>query len=158
MRSAPSVSYPVGRSVFYGVLLLALGLLPLLALVLWWWHGGRAELLRQAAWPVAALGWVLWSAVAGWVWSRSATGQLRWQGMPSKEGRELGLTGWAWRPQPGAVDLMPLARPVVALDAQHWLLLRLAAQTGKTFWVCAERSRDPDRWLDLRRSLRFGRH
>jgi hypothetical protein len=133
MHSAPSVTYPVGRSSFLGGLL-----------VLIWWAGAGAV---GFAWLVAGLGgWraalacavLLFSAAAAMhLWHALAAGTLRWD-------------GHAWY-GPGSADG---PRPVyVHLDLQRHLLVRLPGVSGRSQWLWLASSSDPSRWQDLRRAV-----
>jgi len=135
MHSAPSVTYPVGRSLFFGGLLAFAWLLG--ALLVGWWCLG-----------VAAMGWRQWLAVlalplgaacAGRSWRAMVPGELRWDGQ-----------AWLWR-TPGTE-----AGPVglhVHLDFQQHLLLCLRQGSGRSVWCWAERRLRPERWGDLRRAV-----
>jgi len=133
MHSAPSVTYPVGRSLFAGVLLLQVWSLAAAAIGLWWAHAG------SPGWrlPVAALALVAVGAWAAWNWWRSPAGVLAWDG-----------ESWSW----SANGRIKEGAPQVGLDLQRWLLVRWSggASTG---WVWLERGRLVERWDDLRRAV-----
>lgn len=87
--------------------------------------------------------------MAAWVmatgWQRAPVGRLQWDGQR-----------WRWESvvyRSGAA----LEPPVVVLDIQFALLLRLDNQAGAVWWLWAERSASPTRWLDLRRAV-YARH
>ena len=131
MHNAPSVSYPVGRARFSG--LLAAGLwLAAAASTLAWLHEADAPGWRHGlafAALVATGGWALVS------WVRSPRGELHWDG-----------AAWTGPFGTGASGLE------VALDLQRVLLVRWRAP-GDAHWLWLERSRCPHRWLDLRRAV-----
>ena len=87
MHSAPSVSYPVGRSAFVAWLYAALALVALLAFL---------------AWVVqSSIGWRQWTTFAALLacggfaaldWRSSPTGVLRWDGVD-----------WGWDGEGGTV-------------------------------------------------------
>ena len=131
MHNAPSVSYPVGRPRVAGLLAAALWLAGAVVTLLW---------LREAADPgwrqgLAATMLAITGAWALRSWSRSPQGELRWDG-----------TSWTWPGGAGATGLD------VALDLQRILLVR-RRESGAAHWLWLERSRDPQRWLDLRRAV-----
>lgn len=133
MHSAPSVSYPVGRSRF-----------ALLVVVVAWIAGAAgiaAWRLQVAATPlqvaVAAAALLVPGAIALRAWARSPHGTLSWNG-----------EGWTW--SAGADGEPGSAQAVV--DVQRVLLLRWhSGRTTRWFWV--ERAMQPSRWDDLRRAV-----
>ena len=131
---APSVSYPVGRSAFQALLLLALGAAGLAAcgLLAWQVAGWRAWLAGLAAVAIAA-----WAAL--W-WRTQSEGLLLWDG-----------AAWDW--SPAGQGLARRGRIDVLLDLQHALLLRWAGEEGRCEWLWAERGRAPTRWAALRRAV-----
>jgi hypothetical protein len=133
MQNAPSVSYPVGRSLLPGLLAGALILSGLRATVQW---------LAQA--PVS--GWRLGAAVAaltlgtgaaGWNWWRMPRGTLGWDGHD-----------WAWtaagRTETGLVES--------CLDLQEFMLVRFVGHS-RSHWLWRGRSLAAERWGDLRRAV-----
>lgn len=141
LHNAPAVLYPLGRSRFLGVCLLAAWLLAA-GVTLWWWRASAAADGRSLLGCAALL-------LAGWVmatgWRRAPVGQLQWDGQRWRWESEVYRSGTALEP------------PVVALDAQFSLLLRLNNQAGAVWWLWAERSASPTDWLDLRRAV-FAKH
>ena len=132
MRSAPSVSYPVGRSVSSGLLRLVLWLAGAGVAVLWL-ATGQADAARAAA---AAMALAASGAWAAWSWRSERAGLLAWDGARwvfQADGQE----------EPGALH--------AALDVQSVLLVRWSARREGWFWL--ERSRDPARWDALRRAV-----
>lgn len=133
MHSAPSVSYPVGRSRF-ALFLVVLAWLAGAAGIVAWRFQVRAPLLQSLA--VAGVV-VVAGAVALRGWIRSPTGTLSWDG-----------AGWTWSapagPEPGSVQAV--------LDIQRVMLLRWNA--GRiTRWLWLERTMQPSRWPDVRRAV-----
>ncbi|MBI2770071.1 MAG: hypothetical protein HYX47_10640 [Burkholderiales bacterium] len=131
MHSAPSVTYPVGRSRFMGLLAAGLWLGGAVAAGWWWaqsdaagWRHGIALAVLAAAGAHAALAW----------W-RSPQGDLAWDG-----------SGWAWDGAGAAGSLH------VALDLQRHMLVRWNGP-GRSGWLWLERARSPARWQDLRRAV-----
>ena len=131
MHNAPSVSYPVGRPLWAG--LLAAGLWTAGLAVTWLWlRESAAPGWRQAG---AALALAVTGAWCLHAWLRSPRGELHWDGSawtgPHAEGA-------------GCVE--------VALDLQQVLLVRWLAPES-AHWIWLERRRSPHRWLDLRRAV-----
>jgi len=156
MQNAPSVDYPVGRSVFWAGLLGLLGLAGLLCLALWWWLLGpqpQARLLHRALLAGGLLlcaGWAVWARLS---WLHAPVGRLRWDALaPAARagGRSAGAWRWFSVPFPEGA---PLSDVTVVLDLQSRVLLRLADPGGRLRWVWAERGCDPQRWPGLRRAL-----
>ena len=133
MHNAPSVSYPVGRPRFAGLLAACLWLAGA-AVALLWLHQADATGWRQAVMAAALL------AIGGWAllsWLRSPQGELQWDG-----------AAWTGLPGLGA----GAAGLDVALDLQRVLLVRFRASRS-AHWLWLERSRCPPRWLELRRAV-----
>jgi hypothetical protein len=147
MRSAPSVTYPAGRCLFYAGLLAALGCV---ALGLMW------VVLPQTSPEMVVLGvlvWLAWSALAAISWWRAPTGRLEWDAVASYASGTAPSTGaWYWHSSAyrDGVTLLKVER---VQDFQRWMLLRLYNPDGAASWVWVERMRDPPRWDDLRRAV-----
>ncbi|MBO9652124.1 MAG: hypothetical protein J7605_26750 [Variovorax sp.] len=135
MHSAPSVSYPVGRSRNADHLLLAL-----------WGIGGAAAI--AACLQSAAMGWrgavlllcAIVAACAAWRARLSSAGPAR-----------LVFDGQYWS-MPGRPEVHQ-ARANVMLDLQVLLLIRLTVPMAPARWLWAERRALPPGWRDLRRAL-----
>lgn len=132
MHDAPSVSYPVGRSLWAGTLAASLWLCGLAGALLW------AAQPQVTFWRLA-LAWTA-VAVAGVValrtWWRAPRGVLAWDG-----------SGWTWTPDGGQGVSGEVQ---VALDVQRLLLVRFrAAGAGGWFWL----ERGGERWDELRRAV-----
>lgn len=154
MQSAPSVVYPVGHSVFYRNLILAVGGV-VGALLLMGWVGAWAAApwsVRHGLW---ALGAALWAAWAARAWRDSAAAQagaLHWdaRAMPAKLD---GLPGaWFWRWPDPRKEPVPL-RVVLVLDCQERMLVRTKGLPLVARWLWLERAACSARWDDLRRAL-----
>ena len=154
MYNAPSVSYPVGRSAFYGWCLVGIGLAGWLA-----WgslhamvHWGQAAPLTdvQSAFGLLICGG--WTAVAVWQWRQSPQGQLHWDagGMPAVRDARPGL--WRWQPA-GRTRSLDVARVRLVLDGQAHCLLRMECPGAGARWLWVDARQDPRRWDDLRRAL-----
>jgi hypothetical protein len=130
MHSAPSVTYPVGRSLFALWLLLLAWLAGAAALALWWGSGASGGRLGIAALLCLASG--TWAGLAWW---RSPAGMLAWDG-----------EGWSWAGGAGG------GRLEVSLDLQRAMLVRWAG-AGASRWFWLERASRPERWDDLRRAV-----
>jgi hypothetical protein len=137
LHNAPSVSYPLGRSRFLGLFLL-FGWSMAAAVTIWWWRsappGDWRPLMGALCCLLAGL-----AMTAGW-W-RSPLGQLQWDG-----------TNWYWESEVYQASA-ELNAPVVALDLQSAMLLRLDNPAGAVWWLWAERAALPERWLDMRRAV-----
>jgi toxin CptA len=132
MHSAPSVTYPVGRSRFAAALLLGLWLAAATAGTLWWLESPSTWRLALMATALAASG-----AVAARGWAIAPGGAIAWDGQ-----------AWSWsgEPEGRAPDLL------VGLDLQRWLLLRWTAG-GSSHWLWLSRASRAERWDDLRRAV-----
>lgn len=134
MHSAPSVTYPVGRSRLAARLLMVT------------WAAG-AGCAGAASYQFDSVGWrqaVLAVSVVVSAWAvlrmlrRAADEQLMFDGQHwslSRSGR------------PGA------ARATVVLDFQSLLLLRMDEPGRRTQWLWPARGSQPDLWRDLRRAV-----
>ena len=134
MHSAPSVSFPVGRSRLARRLLWGIWALGAGAFAAW------CVQFSGVLWRTALMGVVLaLAALAAWAASRLGEGvRLHWNGM------HWSCEGAACRRAAGAT---------VHLDLQSVMLVRLSQPSAPAVWLWLERSNDPQRWLDLRRAL-----
>jgi toxin CptA len=137
LHSAPSVLYPLGRSRFLGCWLLA-GWLLAAGVTLWWWRASATDDWRPLLGCIALL-FTAWVMATGW--QRAPVGRLQWDGQRWRWESAVYRSGTALEP------------PRVVLDVQFALLLRLDNQAGAVWWLWAERSAWPSRWLDLRRAV-----
>lgn len=133
MHSAPSVSYPVGRSLFAGFLASVLWLLAVGLLVLW--------LIQSPVWGLrhgaAVLALIASGLCSVQAWRAAAAGELRWDGR-------------VWR-----LSVAPLeGAPAIVLDFQHVMLVQWRRPGGaRSLWLWLARSGRPRRWDDLRRAV-----
>jgi toxin CptA len=133
MHNAPSVTYPVGRSLFAGVLQLCF----ILACVVV--SAGWSASIQAPGWriPLQWAGLALAGMLVASRWWRSPRGDLNWNGAT-----------WRWRSGPfeteGTVEVL--------LDLQRWMLMRCEFAAA-TQWLWIERSACPGRWGDLRRAV-----
>jgi toxin CptA len=131
MHSAPSVTYPVGRSPFAGVLLLVIWLAAAAAIAFWWNHASGWRL------GAAALLWLASGLLAARHWWRSPAGAVAWDG-----------DSWNWAggdgPDNGMLE--------VSLDLQRSMLVRWAGE-GASRWFWLQRASRTERWDDLRRAV-----
>jgi toxin CptA len=134
MYCAPAVSYPVGRSVFYGQLLLGALLLGGFSLVVWIIQSD-ARAFRHL---VAGVLWLGSAIVAVVVWLRSPRGLLTWDGQ-----------SWTWTGR-GVSRLVVLR---VMLDGQGTLLLHWREIGVSEGWVWLDRRTAQTRWQPLRRAV-----
>lgn len=134
MHSAPSVSYPVGRSHFYGRVLVGALVLGGFSLAAWIMQSDTYALKH-----LAAAAWWLGSATAAVVtWLRSPNGLLTWDGQ-----------SWTWTS--GLVSRQVVLS--VKLDSQSTLLLHWRVIGASNGWIWLERRTAPTRWLPLRRAV-----
>jgi len=133
MHSAPSVTYPVGRSPFAGTVLLLIWLVGAVTVVLWW------SLVMEGSWRhvLAVLAVCTCAAFAARQWWLTPEGVLSWDGET-----------WTWEAPGGS----QAGSPEVAVDLQRWMLLRWAANNAVR-WLWLERSRCGERWDDVRRAV-----
>ncbi|MBS0454819.1 MAG: hypothetical protein JSS14_26270 [Proteobacteria bacterium] len=134
MHSAPSVSFPVGRSRMARRLAWGIWALGAAALLAW------CVQFAGAPWRTAILASALALAARGaWAASRLGEGvQLRWDGV------HWSCTGTTRLGGAGAS---------IHLDLQSLVLVRLNAPGRPAAWLWLERANCPERWLDLRRAL-----
>ncbi|HEY8904878.1 MAG TPA: hypothetical protein VIM63_02450 [Rhodoferax sp.] len=134
MHSAPSVSYPVGRSHFYGQVLAGALLLGGFSLAAWIMQSDTYALKHLLA---VAL-WLGSAVVAVMVWLRSPHGLLIWDGQ-----------NWTW----ACRDVSHSVVLSVMLDSQSTLLVHWQVTGASNGWVWLERRAAPTRWLPLRRAV-----
>jgi len=139
MHNAPAVSYPVGRSYFHAALV-ACVVVASAAILLVWTVQSDAWLARHT---VAWLVWLLCLFFAALGWWRSPQGVLRFTG-----------DSWQWV-DPAQTQQVTL---VVQLDWQQTLLVRTSDAQSRVRWLWLARSRQPQRWLDLRRAVFARQH
>jgi len=150
MHSAPSVTFPVGRCIWYGASFLILSVMGALALGAWYsfdaWRDGLS-------WPgmVGAVLWLAWVAFAAWTWRHAPVGHLRWIALDTG-GLDAQRGVWHWHSVacPEGTALRGVER---VLDLQVVALLRLHNADALARWIWVEKARDPTRWSVLRRAL-----
>ena len=139
MHSAPSVSYPVGRSRFMGWFIFFANVAGVLAGWLWYQQ-------------LESLGWRQWlfsgSLIASCflafqTWRRVPQGHISWDGQV-----------WCWTC--GAISTQ--GSVTIHLDFQSVMLLRLNTKTAGRIWLWPERHVDVTRWVGLRRIVFSRRH
>jgi len=146
MRSAPSVSHPVGRSRFGARLLAGLWLSGLAAGFVWL-VPGPFDPWRAAVWAAVLAGCGVW----GWRWCvGQGQGQLSWDGAV-----------WHWlsglsSDQAHDAHGDPEMSVTVSLDLQSVLLVRCIADGGgplRARWLWLEAGTDAAHWRALRRAV-----
>ena len=138
MHQAPAVVWKVARTRFQGVLLLLLGVFALGVHGAWWVHSGDWGLAQLGA---AAAGTAAF--LSAWRdWRRAPVGHLQWDGW-----------AWSWSGPSGVVQA---AAPVVAMDFQYLMLLRLDFPDHGRSWCWVVRAHEPVAWRSLRRALFAG--
>lgn len=150
MQSAPSVSYPVGRSFFSGLLYGVAGLVALLAV------GMLASTSRFWAF-VGGVAWLFWVALAWRAWHTQPCGRLCWEAAPRRHAPDDGPVAgrWVWFSD-AYREGVGLRRVERIYDLQRRMLVRLHNPDGVVLWAWVERAADPPRWDDLRRALHAG--
>ena len=137
MHSAPSVTYPVGRSRGATRILIAT----------WALGAGCAGL---SCYLIDSAGWRQLLLVLSVLLSGLAAGL----GLRSDGAGELHFDGLGWTlkgAHPGRA--VHSARAAVAFDLQSLLLVRLAEPGRASRWVWIEQRAMPERWRDLRRAV-----
>ena len=136
MHNAPSVSYPVGRSLVAAALATAASLLGALVIGLW------AAQSQLSGWRIglACLAWLGAASISAWKWWVTPKGVLAWDGQ-----------AWTWNGNGDGVAA-DSGRLEVSLDLQHSLLVRWCSPTAR-LWLWLERRRRAERWDELRRAV-----
>lgn len=142
MHSAPSVSYPVGRSSRHAHrLLLAIGSAGACAAALTAWQ------LQHVGWRTALLGASV--LLAGFGLRHGGTGRTQGPAVLHFDGSGWALTGTGRTP---SVSLQA-ARAEVCLDFQSLMLVRLQQVGGARRWLWLDAGSEPAQWSDLRRAV-----
>ena len=136
-HNAPSVVYPVQRSLTLGSWLLAVWGLGLCILALWT-LSSTAWGWRASVAAVAAAGTALAALMS---WRASRCGQLAWDGQR-----------WHWDSLT-KLSSSEQSQLSVIVDVQFALLLSFEAISGTRCWLWVERESQPERWMDLRRAV-----
>lgn len=134
MHSAPSVSYPVGRSRLGYAILWTIWAAGACCASVWRYQNNSGGV----RWAVVLAAFALASAALAWaLWPR-APRVLRW------DGACWSLSG---------VRPLGMAQAAVGLDLQVALLLRVQEAGHATQWLWADRAAAPERWNALRRAV-----
>ncbi len=133
MHNAPSVSYPVGRSLVAGALACAAWLLGALACVQWTVQS------QASGWRLVAAGIALAAAAlaSAWNWWAMPRGILGWDGQ-----------SWTWT----AAGTAYAGTVEVRLDLQQCLLVHFRSP-AVSHWLWLERAHCAERWDELRRAV-----
>lgn len=150
MHSAPSVTFPVGRCIWYGMTFVLLAAMGLCALGAWFGFDGRRG---GIPWPglAGAVLWLAWVIFAAWTWYRAPAGHLRWSASDGS-GPDAFKGTWHWH-SVSCPEGAALRGVEQMLDLQVVALLRLHNADALYRWVWVERARDPVRWSALRRAI-----
>lgn len=139
-RCAPAVSYPAGRSLALGFVLLGLWLAGVFVLAAWHLLGAKSS------WVAVTLSGGLWLAATGGAlhfWLRQFVGAMRWDGQ-----------AWTLEHQSRESDFWVLSgAPEVLLDLQTHLWVHVSPSGHNRLWLWLERSSQPERWMGLRRAV-----
>jgi hypothetical protein len=149
MKSAPSVSYPVGRFCLERpVALGAVALFSLVWMVLLWqaltrlWAGDASGNMMVA--PTVFLG-ALGAVFFVWMLRREQRvpdGELAWT---QNEGEAL----WEWTHG----QACKVVQPRVRLDLGSAVWMSCLGHDGRTVWIWAHAAKDPSQWRPFRRAL-----
>lgn len=146
MRNAPSVEYPVGRSVFERKLQAALIFLWVGMQSLWAVNLGFVT--PPGAWWASLLGGVAAAAYGWWRLKHQPVGVLRWDVVSGSHGQ------WHWVSDGSSKDAA-LLHVNCMLDLQAVLLLKLVTKAEMPLWIWLERRQSaPPQWDALRRALK----
>ena len=142
MRSAPAVSYPVGRSRFHMVLICMIAVIGTVVNVAWLVQPTPAPNLLLVSSTAVLQVALIWNAVHRWRLNQAA--QLAWSGR-----------NWRFsdfdRLAQGTAEAPTSVR--IVLDLQFTLLVFLTDAQGNGRWVWAEQRKSPPLWLPFRRAL-----
>ncbi len=139
-RRPPAVSYPLGRSAAFAVVLVSLLVLGFCALALWSIQGaGTAAPLKCVAWIL----WCLAGIGALQCWRAQFCGALHWDG----------IHWYLLDLDPNGVSWALSVPPDVFLDLQTRLWVSVLPAGRSRIWLWLERSSQPERWMDLRRAV-----
>ena len=134
MHSAPSVSYPVGRSRWAAALMSLAWLAGAAGIVRWTAQSDVAPWRDSVAW-LALAGTGLFAA---WNWRHSLRGVLAW------DGSTWSLANAQAAAVPGQLR--------VSVDLQFLMLVSWRDAAGGN-WLWLERASAAERWSDLRRAV-----
>ena len=140
--TAPAVRYSFARSVVLAILVLLISAASGAGVFAFAVAQGRAGSGLQWTGVLALAAWVIASFCALWYWWRAPSGALVWDGQ-----------GWAIH---FVADEEPLAlrrAPQVLVDMQAWLWVMVLHGDLRRSWIWLERSRQTERWGDLRRAV-----
>lgn len=133
MHSAPSVSYPMGRS-------------RDAARLLWIIWAVGACCAGAASYQFDSIGWRQGALLASLALAAMAVRRTLNRPMAG-----LAFDGQHW--SFSGARVFSVTEATVALDLQTLLLVRLRSAAGASQWRWLERRADPQRWQDLRRAL-----
>jgi hypothetical protein len=133
MHNAPSVSYPVGRSLVAGAFAAAACLLGAWATVQW----ARQSQVDGGLLVLAVVVLAAVALLSGRQWWVMPQGELAWDGQ-----------SWIW----STAGSVGCGGVTVSLDLQ-WCMLLHWRGSGGAHWIWLERSHAPERWDALRRAV-----
>ncbi len=139
MHSAPSVSYPVGRSRSTASALI--GIWVISACFACAWRYQMNSNLDESGWRQ----WLLLLALV-------LAGVCLWRELQMKVSAELRWDGQHWFVKTDASDTVSLLEGI-HLDLQRLMLVRFVPAEASSQWLWLERGGAPERWLALRRAL-----
>lgn len=139
MHGAPSVCYPVKRTVRTACLYGTCWLLGCLATVAW-----LVAVPRIAVVPHGLMAlWVFISGAVLWCrWMEQPSGSLGWDGQH-----------WRWHGRDCSAEL-PEGALAISLDLQQMVLVRFVPAAGKNLWLWLDATLEPAFWHSLRCALK----
>ena len=138
MHQPPAVVWKVARTRFQGGQVMALAVILLFMHGAWWVQSGHHGVVHLGA--GAATGAAL--LYAWHDWRRAPVGHVRWDGQ-----------SWSWSGPAGAAQAVV---PMVAMDFQFLMLLRLDLPGQRRCWCWVGIAQDVASWRSLRRALFSG--
>ncbi len=134
MHSAPTVSYPVGRSRFQAITFSLAGIVVVAVDAAWFY---RVDVIAWRQW--FGLGVTLLAAVVlYWAWRRSPEGTLSWDGR-----------SWWW--EFNGIRAGGVVKP--QLDLQNIVLLSFDGRSGSRHWFWIEQIAAKSSWHAMRRAV-----
>jgi len=134
MHKPPLVDFPVGDSLWFSRVWLAIWSVALSIDLLWLFESDRGDWRPWCGLVVT----VLAAAAATRIRGVASDGTLLWDG-----------DGWWWE----HAALRTGGVVTSALDLHSVMLLRFVSDSGSRYWFALARAADPARWLALRRAV-----
>lgn len=148
IHSAPSVSYPTGRSIWLALALLFILLLGAVSAGLYSYQTHSSGLPLRWQEGLIAVSWLFAFVCFGQFWGQLQRGRLDWDGLFWHwTNSVLDETEGKSSPQTGSVS--------VRFDGQRCLLIKFkpSLDGGRVQWLWLERAFAPEHWHDVRRAV-----